>query len=69
MKYAIAVIVLVLAALTVKLGALWWSQHQWFDLQARQLATIKRIGTFRHPDGNLTHGGTPLSRHTMSGET
>ncbi|MFM9065267.1 MAG: hypothetical protein ACKOOI_19845 [Pirellula sp.] len=31
------------------LGALWWTERQWFDLQAQQLATIERIGEFPPP--------------------
>lgn len=45
-KYAIASIVIVLGVLTAWFGASWSTQRQWFDLQARQLATIQRLGEF-----------------------
>ena len=45
-KYAIAAIVIVLGVLTAAIGMRSWARREWFDLQARQLATIKRLEEF-----------------------
>lgn len=49
-KYVLAVLLIVGGVLAARFGAWWWTQRQWFDLQAQQLATIKRIGEFP-PEG------------------
>jgi hypothetical protein len=45
-KYALAAVFIVVAVFVARFGAWWWTQRQWFDLQAQQLATIERIGEF-----------------------
>lgn len=49
-KYALAAVFIVVVMLAARFGAWWWTQRQWFDLQAQQFATIERIGEFP-PEG------------------
>ena len=50
--YAVVAVLIVVGVLAARFGAWWWTQRQWFDLQAQQLATIKRIGEFP-PEGQV----------------
>lgn len=45
-KYVIVPLLIIVGLVAARLGTWWWTQRQWFDLQAQQLATIERIGEF-----------------------
>jgi hypothetical protein len=49
--YATTVLAVVLGGVfAARFGAWWWTQREGFDLQAQQMATIKRLGEFP-PEG------------------
>lgn len=39
-------VVVVGGVFAARFGAWWWTQREWFELQASQMATIKRLGEF-----------------------
>ena len=49
LKYFGLALLVIVGVLTAKIGAWWWMQREWFDLQVQQLATIERIGEFPPP--------------------
>jgi hypothetical protein len=49
-KVTLAAVFIIVAVFAARFGAWWWTQRQWFDLQAQQLATIERIGEFPPED-------------------